>query len=161
MSNPNLLATISSTTQLPPPRWALLQRQLIEAAGRSVKPFLERYTRDDGTLVWRKKFPGMDGSDDAYEGFNTFSLLYALGGDEHLRDLGLKQYDAITRQFGLWTLIGKLAVLFPDAHMTRPSEAAKALRRELPPNKVRRWLVGGRAGVGGGAGHALGCPQNG
>ncbi|MFA6135445.1 MAG: hypothetical protein WC869_15645 [Phycisphaerae bacterium] len=99
MSNPTPLATISSTIQLPPPRWALLQRQLLETAGRAAKPFLARYTRDDGTLIWRKKFPGMDGSDDAYEGFNTFSLLYALGGDECLRDLGPRQYDAITRQF--------------------------------------------------------------
>ena len=42
--------------------------------------FQERYTRDDGTLIWRDEFPGMDGSDDGYESFYNWPLFYALGG---------------------------------------------------------------------------------
>ncbi len=43
---------------------------------RAAVEFVERYTRPDGTLVWREQWPGMDGSDDPYEGFQNFSLFY-------------------------------------------------------------------------------------
>ena len=46
--------------------------------------------------------------------------------------LGAKQtasstFDNITKQFGLESFTDKLALIFPDAHMTNPKEAAKAL----------------------------------
>jgi hypothetical protein len=72
---------------------------VIDSISRAADPFLARYTREDGSLIWRKTFPGMDGSDDAYEGFNTLPLVYALGGENHLLAEGIRQWEAITRQF--------------------------------------------------------------
>ena len=46
--------------------------------------FADRYTRPDGTLIWRERWPGMDGSDDPYEGFMNMPLFYALGGSEEV-----------------------------------------------------------------------------
>jgi hypothetical protein len=61
--------------------------------------FVARYTRPDGTLKWRKDWPGMDGSDDGYESFLTFPLLYILGGAEHLNELARRLWNAVTWQF--------------------------------------------------------------
>jgi hypothetical protein len=91
--------TIHADGQAVAPQWAVLQRQLIDAASDAAIPFVEKYTRDDGTLIWRDEWPGMDGSDDPYEGFTSFPLLYALGGPEHLLQLAHRQWEAITKQF--------------------------------------------------------------
>ena len=64
-----------STEAVVPPRWARAQRQLIDLMNDVAPKFVRRYTRDDGTLVWRDEWPGMDGSDDAYESFWSFPLL--------------------------------------------------------------------------------------
>jgi hypothetical protein len=85
--------------QAEPPQWVVLQRQLIDAAGDAAVPFVQKYTRDDGSLIWRDEWPGMDGSDDPYEGFSSFPLLYALGGPENLLQLAHRQWEAITTQF--------------------------------------------------------------
>jgi hypothetical protein len=52
--------------------------------------FVRRYTRENGTLVWRDEWPGMDGSDDGYESFQNFPLFYALGGSEEVQRLPLE-----------------------------------------------------------------------
>jgi hypothetical protein len=82
-----------------PPAWALWERRLIDLMSTAAPTFVGRYTRSDGTFVWRPDWPGMDGSDDAYETFHTFPLLYALGGGEELHRLARQEWDAITWQF--------------------------------------------------------------
>jgi hypothetical protein len=89
----------------PPPLWALKQRQLIEKATLAAEPFISKYTRKDGTLIWRDKWPGMDGSDDPYEGFSSFPLLSALVGSQRLNDMARRQWDAITKQFTAYGLV--------------------------------------------------------
>lgn len=90
---------IPAETATAPPPWALLERFLIHTMNEAAVEFVERYTRPDGTLVWRDEWPGMDGSDDAYESFHNFPLFYALGGSEKVHELSRKEWDAITRQF--------------------------------------------------------------
>jgi hypothetical protein len=91
--------TIQADRQAAAPEWALLQRRLIDAANDAADPFIRKYTRDDGSLIWRDEWPGMDGSDDPYEGFSSFPLLYTLGGAEHVHQLARRQWEAITKQF--------------------------------------------------------------
>lgn len=82
-----------------PPRWAFMERFLIDVMNEAGVRFVERYTRPDGTLIWRDEWPGMDGSDDAYESFGTFPLFYALGGSEEIHRLARKEWNALTWQF--------------------------------------------------------------
>ena len=82
-----------------PPGWAVTQRYLIDWMDRLAIDFVERYTRPDGTLVWRREWPGMDGSDDAYESFLSFPLFYLIGGGEHVHELARKEWNAVTWQF--------------------------------------------------------------
>jgi len=48
------------------PDWALRQRHLIAVMNEAAPLYQQRYTRQDGTFVWRAEWPGMDGSDDGY-----------------------------------------------------------------------------------------------
>lgn len=93
------LKSIPYNTPAPPPEWALLQRQLMQALYPAAMEFVQKYTRPDGTLIWREEWPGMDGSDDGYESFYNFPLYYALGGPQKIDTLSRKLWDAVTRQF--------------------------------------------------------------
>ncbi|MDQ2731886.1 MAG: hypothetical protein M3Y56_09525 [Armatimonadota bacterium] len=82
-----------------PPEWAFWERFLLDTMSRAAVEFTSRYTRPDGTLVWREEWPGMDGSDDGYESFFNFPLLAALGGAPELDTLARFEWEAVTRQF--------------------------------------------------------------
>ncbi|SFM46046.1 hypothetical protein SAMN03159341_13523 [Paenibacillus sp. 1_12] len=94
-----------STDRWDKPQWALLQRNLIGLLNRAAPEFVERYTRADGTLIWRSDWPGMDGSDDPYEGFKNLALLYVLGGNEQCLHLARRMWETITWQ---WTEYGQI-----------------------------------------------------
>lgn len=91
--------TIEITGRSTPPEWALRQRRLMAEMDRAAPRFVEKYTRDDGTLIWRDEWPGMDGSDDAYESYVMFPLHYVLGGSEEIHDLARRLFTAVTWQF--------------------------------------------------------------
>ena len=100
-----MIPTLVANRTMVPPTWALWQRRLIDVMNEAGGAFVERYTRADGTLDWRADWPGMDGSDDAYESFYTFPLFYALGGDERYCELARKHWEAVTWQ---WTEYGQI-----------------------------------------------------
>ncbi|MBZ0289636.1 MAG: hypothetical protein K8I30_18585, partial [Anaerolineae bacterium] len=82
-----------------PPAWACMQRQLITIMNQAVYPFLEKYTRDDGSLIWRETWPDTrDGVDDFYESFFNWPLFYVLGGGDHTLELAHHEWDGITDQ---------------------------------------------------------------
>lgn len=80
-----------------PPSWAVWERRLLDAMEQSVYPFLDRYTREDGEFVWKDEWGG-GSCDDFYEPFFNWSLVYAMGGGDHLLELADRQWAAITRQ---------------------------------------------------------------
>ncbi|REE86530.1 hypothetical protein A8990_110140 [Paenibacillus taihuensis] len=84
-----------------PPKWALLERQLITLMNEAVEPLIERYIRPDGTMLWptTDNHTGIDALDDMYESFFNWPLYYVLGGHEKFKELSKKEFDAITVQF--------------------------------------------------------------
>lgn len=78
-----------------------MERQLFAAAGDAVEPIHERYTRDDGSMLWppADDYVGMDAVDDAYESFHNWPLFYSLGGDRSVFERALSGWKAITEQF--------------------------------------------------------------
>ncbi len=97
------LVSISALSQ--PGEWASLQREIIETLNAAAPEFVARYTRSDGSLIWRNEWPGMDGSDDPYEGFMNLALFYSIGGSEEVYELARKMWDSITIQ---WTEYGQI-----------------------------------------------------
>jgi len=87
------------------PEWAVLEREIIEKLNKAAPEFVARYTRDDGSIIWREKWGSMDGSDDPYEAFMYLALLYTVGGSEEVYALARKMWDAITVQ---WTAYGQI-----------------------------------------------------
>lgn len=100
-----MIPTLSANTRAAPPDWALLQRHLFDVLDAAALEFADRYARPDGTLYWRDAWPGMDGSDDPYEGFMNLPLLYALGGSRAVLDRARVIWDGITWQ---WTEYGQI-----------------------------------------------------
>ncbi|MEC0089619.1 hypothetical protein [Paenibacillus macquariensis] len=96
---------IKSSEQVTPPQWAIQQQLLFQTLNQAAQEFIERYTHADGTLIWRSEWPGMDGSDDPYEGFMNLALLYVLGGSAELHEQSRKIWEGITWQ---WTEYGQI-----------------------------------------------------
>jgi hypothetical protein len=84
-----------------------MERQLIDAMDEAVYPYLKKYTREDGTLIYRDDFRSRDGADDFYESFYNWPLFYLLGGGDHLLDLAHREWEAITRQLTAYGNINK------------------------------------------------------
>jgi hypothetical protein len=82
-----------------PSNWAIKGRYLIDLMDRAAEDFIETYTRPDGTLIRRQKWPGVDGSDDGYESFLAFLLFYILGGSEYVHEMTRQEWNAIIWQF--------------------------------------------------------------
>ncbi len=82
-----------------PPHWAVRQRALMQQMERAAAPFVAHATRPDGTLVWRRQWTSMDGTDNAYEAFLSFPLFYLLGASDDMLGLARREFDAITWQF--------------------------------------------------------------
>ncbi len=93
------MTTVRATRLTPPPAWAVGQRFLIDKMNEAAPAFQERYTRPDGTFIWRQTWPGMDGSDDGYESYHNWPLFYALGGSEDIDRRSRFLWEAVTRQF--------------------------------------------------------------
>jgi hypothetical protein len=87
-----------------PPRWALLERSLIDLMNKAVEPVMEKYVRQDGSVMWptTEDFSSIDGLDDAYESFHNWPIFYLMGGADHILELAQRQWDAITRQFACY-----------------------------------------------------------
>jgi hypothetical protein len=94
-----------------PPAWAVWERQLIDVMSQSVHPFITKYTRPDGSLIWRDNhddsYQTRDGADDFYESFYNWALLYLMGGGDHLLPLAHHHWDAVTKQLVPLGLISK------------------------------------------------------
>src|SRR5690349_15099426 len=101
----------ASVPSVKTPAWAVWQRKLIKTMSQSVYPFLAKYTREDGTLIWRvhhdDSYPTRDGADDFYESFYNWALLYLLGGGDHLLELAHREWDAVTQQLTELGLVHK------------------------------------------------------
>ena len=66
MPIPNVNRNILSIdTTLPPPAWALLERELIRAQTLACEAFFDRYFDERGYLICLPRWGGNDGPDDA------------------------------------------------------------------------------------------------
>src|SRR5215217_5926378 len=78
---------IEATTPQPAPRWALLERQLLEAQGRAIEEFYARYFDERGYLLCVPRWSGDDGPDDALENLLNWGLLHSLGASDRVLEL--------------------------------------------------------------------------
>ena len=77
-------ATISVESPLPPPPWALLQRELLRANEAACDEFFAKDFDERGFLLCIERWGGDDGPDDAIENVADWPILHALGGADSI-----------------------------------------------------------------------------
>lgn len=83
-----------------PPEWALLERELLRQHSAACVKFFRRYfNQANGWLETTERWGGDDGPDDAIENVNDWPHLYAMGGDDVIRQMYEKAYEGHVRQY--------------------------------------------------------------
>ncbi len=91
---------LSIATPMDPPEWALLERELLRQHSAACVKFFRRYfNQATGYLETTPRFGGDDGPDDAIENVNDWPHLYALGGDDIIREMYSRAYEGHVRQY--------------------------------------------------------------
>ncbi|HCI86527.1 MAG TPA: hypothetical protein DHV68_06740 [Dehalococcoidia bacterium] len=67
-----------------PPRWALLERELLKAQTAACERIFEKYFDERGYLLCMPRWGGNDGSDDAIENLAGWPVLHALGAPDSI-----------------------------------------------------------------------------
>lgn len=91
--------TIVIDQPMPPPAWALMERELLRANSEAARAFAAKYLDARGYLKHVPRWGTLDGPDDAIETFYNWTLLHALGGDDSVLDLFKKALEGHYRQY--------------------------------------------------------------
>ena len=91
--------TVVIDRPMPPPAWALVERELLKANAQGVREFAGKFLDDSGYLKCVERWGGNDGPDDAMENLSNWTLLYALGASESVIDLYKKAWEGHLRQY--------------------------------------------------------------
>ena len=86
-------------SRMPAPAWATLQRRLLAENVPACREFYQKYYDDRGYLQCFLRWGANDGPDDAFENFNRWPELHALGADDEILRLYLKGHEGMIRQY--------------------------------------------------------------
>jgi hypothetical protein len=86
-------------TPMTPPRWAKLERQLLADNTPACREFFAKYYDRRGYLQAFLRWGANDGPDDAFENFNRWPELHALGGGDDILQIYLTAWEGMTRQY--------------------------------------------------------------
>jgi len=92
---------IEVTTPMPPPGWAVLERELLRANAAACREYYGKYFDERGFLLCVERWGGDDGPDDAIENCNDWPILHALGASDDVLTLYKKAWEGHLRQFTL------------------------------------------------------------
>ncbi len=95
---------------MPPPAWALLERELLRFNSLACERFAAKYVDERGYLLHTPRWGTLDGPDDAIETFFNWTLLHALGGSDTVLEAYKKAQEGHWKQYGeMRTRLTKLA----------------------------------------------------
>ncbi|MEE2709876.1 MAG: hypothetical protein VYA69_09805 [Gemmatimonadota bacterium] len=97
--HPQTSNTVTLTTPMIPPEWALLERELIKIQAQAIEAFYNHYFDERGYLLCVPRWGGDDGPDDAAENFAKWPELHAIGASEVVLDLYKKAWDGHLLQY--------------------------------------------------------------
>jgi hypothetical protein len=86
-------------TPMPAPRWARLEREILAANVPACREFFQKYYDGRGHLQAFLRWGANDGPDDAFENFNHWPELHALGADDEIRRMYLMAQEGMTDQY--------------------------------------------------------------
>ena len=91
--------TIVVDSPMAAPAWARLERQLLAENLPACREFFEKYYDARGYLQVFLRWGANDGPDDAFENFNRWPELHALGASDEILQIYLKAWEGMTRQY--------------------------------------------------------------
>lgn len=91
--------TVVIDSPMPPPAWALLERELLRANSMACERFAAKYLDERGYLRHTPRWGTLDGPDDAIETFHNWTLLHALGASDSVLHLFKKALEGHLRQY--------------------------------------------------------------
>ena len=91
--------SIRIETRMDPPKWAQLERQLLDANAPACREFFEKYFDDRGRILCFVRWGANDGPDDAFENFNRWPELHALGASDDILQMYLKGHEGLLQQY--------------------------------------------------------------
>ncbi len=91
--------SIRIDTRMDPPRWAVLERRLLAENVPASREFFTKYFDDRGYIQCFVRWGANDGPDDAFENFNRWPELHALGADDDILRMYTKAHDGLIRQY--------------------------------------------------------------
>jgi hypothetical protein len=86
-------------SHMDPPRWAVLERQLLADNVPACREFFKKYFDDRGYLQCFVRWGANDGPDDAFENFNHWPELHALGAGDDILQMFSKGHEGLLRQY--------------------------------------------------------------
>ena len=92
-------ADVVIDTPMAAPAWARLQRQILVDNVPACREFFQKYYDSRGYLQAFLRWGANDGPDDAFENFNRWPELHALGASDEILQLYLKGWEGMTRQY--------------------------------------------------------------
>src|SRR2546423_1056055 len=90
---------IRITSPMQPPRWAVLERKLLDDNLAACREFYKKYFDDRGYLLCVVRWGANDGPDDAPENFNRWPELHALGAHDEILTMYLKGWEGHLKQY--------------------------------------------------------------
>ena len=90
---------IDVTSPMPPPGWALLERELLRANSEAVEEFADTYLDEKGYLLHTARWGPLDGTDDAIETYANWTLLHSLGASNSVYELYKKGLEGHLLQY--------------------------------------------------------------
>lgn len=91
--------TLTISTPMVPPNWALLEREVLRANEKAIEAFASVYLDERGYLLHTPRNCSLDGPDDAIETFANWTLLPALGASESIYEWFKKAHEGHLRQY--------------------------------------------------------------
>ena len=91
--------TVSVTTPMVPPEWALLERELLRAQTELCQIYFDKYFDERGYLECVERWGGDNGPDDAIECVADWPILHALGADDSILTLYKRAWEGHLRQY--------------------------------------------------------------
>ena len=91
--------TVAVTTPMAAPKWAAMERQILADNVPPAREFYKKYFDDRGYLQCFVRWGADDGADDAFENFNYWPDLYALGASDEIMQMYSKGHEGLIKQY--------------------------------------------------------------
>lgn len=91
--------TLQVATPMSPPTWAVLERRLLAESVPACREFFKQTFDDRGYVQCFARWGANDGPDDAFENFNGWPELHALGASDEILNMYLKGWEGMLEQY--------------------------------------------------------------